>query len=360
MTPTVLRHIVLSVATILLVLTTTGCELASSEDSPSSTGSVLVANQGNFGDGNGSITAYDAETMKTRTMASNLASIVQSILVADERVLVASNTGNRIDVFAASGGNQIAQITGVSSPRYMGRVSASTIVVTNLFDNTLSFIDLDSSSVTTTVAVGANPEGVLVRAGEAYVSNHGFGSGSTVSVVDLSRRIVSRTITVNCDGPRFTAFDRQGELLVVCSGQTIYDSEFNVIGTTDGAVLVLDAATGNEKGRIIVDGMILTAGPGQDAFYSSSAALLFIVRDQSHILVIDTDLDILLREIGPLSGAPIGGVAYSDSDGLLYVARVPGFTQSGSVTIMTTDGSVVGQFQAGVAPSHIDFFDESQ
>ncbi len=348
------RLAVLLVAAVVLA----ACELSSSEDDTPVLGKVVVANQGNFSDGNGSVSVYDPATGESSVMVSGLASIVQSIHVSDARVHVASNTGNRVDVFDPVTGDQVSQIVNVESPRYMSRADDATLLVTNLFDNSVSLIDLGQSRVSATIEVGANPEGILVLGDEAFVANHGFGAGESISVVSLPGRAVSRTIDVDCDGPRFTFLDAQVELLVVCSGQIIYDAEFNVVGTTDGAILVLDPASGVETDRISLDGMITTAGPGQDAFYAASLRRLFVVLEQRTILAIDTDVNAVSNVIGPIEGEPIGGVAYRDTDGLLYVARVPGFTQAGSVTMLSLDGSVVAEFGAGVAPSHIDFIEE--
>ena len=340
---------------VFAVISLAGCELTSSDDNGAGEGAVIVANQGNFSDGNGSITVYDPEGEEAATFASGLGSIIQSLLVVDEIVLVAANSGNRIDVFDAVSGSRVAQIDSVGSPRYMDRVSESVIAVTNQFENSLSIVNIDSSRVVATVAVGSNPEGVLVRGGVAYVANHGFGAGNTVSVVDLASRSVSRTIAVDCDGPRFTFLDAQGELFVVCTGQTLYDAEFNVIGMTNGAVVIVDPVSGAETGRIAIDGMIATPGPGQDAYYSAPSRRLFVVKDRESIVIIDTDTNARVGHIGPLDGDPVGGVAFRETDGRLYVARVPGFTTAGSVTLVSTDGSAAGEFSAGVAPSHIDF-----
>ncbi|MBT8399804.1 MAG: hypothetical protein KJO98_04950 [Rhodothermia bacterium] len=346
------------VALVFTAVTLSACELSSSEDDTPVVGKVVVANQGNFSDGNGSVSVYDPASGESSVMASGLASIVQSVHVSNGRVHVASNTGNRVDVFDSATRDQVSQIVDVESPRYMARVNNATLLVTNLFDNSVSVINTSESRVSSKIPVGANPEGVLVIGQEAFVANHGFGGGKSISVVSIPDRSVSRTINVDCDGPRFAFRDAQAELLVVCSGQIIYDAEFNIVGTTDGAVLVLDPATGAETDRISVDGMIATAGPGQDAFYAASLRRLFVVLEQSSIVAIDTDVNAVSGTIGPIQGDPIGGVAYRAADGLLYVARVPGFTQAGSVTMLSLDGSVVSEFGTGVAPSHIDFVEE--
>lgn len=329
-----------------------GCDSTTTDAGDEATAYVLVANQGNFGDGNGSVTRYEPETGNVSTSLAQPGSIIQSILVRDDLLFVVMNTGDRIDIVDQSRG-LIGQIVDVPSPRYLAWVDTDRMLVSNLFDNTISVLDLTSGSVAATVDVGPNPEGILVVGGLAYVANHGFGSGNSVSIVDVGTNQVVRTTDLPCDGPRFVFSDKQDELWVVCTGQVLYDIDFNIVGETNGAVLVMDRETDAIRKRFDMDGLIATSGPGQDAFYSEQTESLFVVLDSESILRFDTAENREMEEIGPLPGASIGAVAYDPESEHLYVGRVPGFTQAGEVSILRLDGSVVDSFASGVAPSHI-------
>ncbi len=336
------------------------CELSSADEEDPVASGVLVANQGNFSDGNGSITVYDPESRRTSTIASGIGSIIQSIAVQDDRVYVASNTGSRIDVFDVVTGQQVVQINDVPSPRYMAFYGDDRLAVTNLFDNTVSLIDVKADRKLSTIGVGANPEGILVDGMTAYVANHGFGAADSVSVVDLISGSVRSTIRTDCDGPRFTFLDRQKELWVVCTGQVLYDQDFNVLGRTDARLLVYETSTEKLVTTFDVEGMILTTGPGQDAYYAEDIETLFVVVDGEIIRLVDTRRNAWGASIGPLDGPQIGAVAFDAASEVLYVARVPGFTESGSVTMLDIDGNGLGSFTAGVAPSHISFATSSR
>ncbi len=336
-----------------LVVLTWGCD-ATDPDMVDAPGAyVLVANQGNFSDSNGSVTRYDPETGEVTTLVSSPGSIIQSLTVRDERVYVAMNTGDRIDVVDPARG-VVDQILDVTSPRYMAWTDTDRLVISNLFDNTVSVVNITGGTVTGVVDVGSNPEGVTVHGGRAYVSNHGFGAGTSVSVIDLAANAIAGNIETECDGPRFTFVDREAEMWIVCTGRTLYDSNFNVIGTTDGAVLVTSLGSGQVVKRFAVDGLVGTAGPGQDAYYSAESEALFVVVSSSSIHQFDTSANQLVREVGPLPGPPIGAIAYDPIAERLYVGRVPGFTMAGSVDVLSLDGTSHGSFTAGVAPSHIE------
>lgn len=334
-----------------------GCDSADVDDGGSTPVAILVANQGNFTDGNGSVTRFDPESGEVATLVSQPGSIIQSLAVRADLVYVAMNTGDRIDVVHLDRG-LVGQIVDVPSPRYLAWADDGRMIISSLYDNSVSIVDPASETVVATVDVGANPEGVLVDGSMAFVANHGFGAGSSLSVVDLDSREVVKTFQLDCDGPRFAFMDRQRDLWVVCTGQTLYDSEFNVTGTTDGAVLVVDPTTGSTRSRFDLEGMVSTPGPGQDAFYSDEAELLFVVLQGETILRFDTAANSPVGAIGPLSGSPIGAVAYDAQDERLYVGRVPGFSTAGRVSILDSQGVQVGEFAAGVAPSHIGILRE--
>lgn len=340
---------------LLLLLTLAGCDLLGSDDDGAAPArGILVANQGNFTAGDGSVTAYDPGTGQAADVLGadgQLGTIVQSLLATDDRVYVLGNTGDRIDVLDAATYARVGQIAGVPSPRYMA-VVGDTGYVTGLYAGVVTVVDLNANAVVGDVAVGANPEDVAVVGTRLFVANHGFGAGTTVDVVDTAARRVVQRIDVDCDGPRFLEADRDGDVWVFCTGQTLYDAEFNVVGETDGAVRVLDAATGAVAARLAVDGRLGTQGPGQDAWLAPEADEVFVIKDQREVLRFDTRTN-AARGGFAVAGDPVGAVAYDAGAERLYLGRVPGFTDAGYVTVHDRDGSQTARFPAGVAPAYI-------
>lgn len=347
---------------IILFLIFAGCDTVEDENGDARGAGVLVVNQGNFGDANGSVSVYDPAAQQSRASAiTNLGSILQSAALVGDRLYLMANTGERIDIFDAETLERTGQITDIISPRYMVSRGQKGYV-TNLYGASGSFsggkvtvIDLEQNQKLKEVVVGNNPEGLAIIGDRLYVANFGFGEGSTVSVIDLNSEEVVDTLDADCDGPRFLLPDQDGELFVVCTGRTIFDENFVPIGETDGAVRVLEGSTGEILVRIDVEGRIGSEGPGQDAFYSQETGLIYVVKNQDSILVFDSNGNDLIDEIGPFEGDPIGAVAYDAERGHFYLGRVAGFVESGAVTIHTGDGTEIDRFTAGIAPVFITF-----
>lgn len=347
---------------LLAVLAFAGCDLLESESDPRPTVTgVFVANQGNFSDNNGSLSTYDPETgVASPDALTGLNTLVQSLLVHGDRLYVTANSAGRVDVYDAASLQRVGSIGGLLSPRYLA-IADTLAFVTNLYGDpntfsggTVSVLGLRSGTKRRDVPVGDNPEGIAVSGTRVYVANSGFGAGSTVSVLDARTGDPVETISVECDGPRSLAVDAEGDVWVFCTGTTTYDTNGNVTGQTNGAVRVLDGATGRILQRLDVDGQIRAAAIGQDVFHSAASAEVFAVLDEARVAVFSTaqnaQTGVITFEAG---AAPIGALAYDAEREHLYTGRVTGYTTAGRVTIHRRDGTQTGQFEAGIVPTFI-------
>lgn len=345
---------------LLALILLAGCD--SVEEGPPTARGVVVANQGNFGDGNGSVSVYDpgSEMVDAEAIAS-IGTIIQSLTLHGHSLYVMSNTGGRVDVFDAQSFAMTAQVADVVSPRYM-IATGTTGFVSSLYgaDGTftgglVTVLDLKSHTKVDEIQVGDNPEGLALVGTRLHVANHGFGSGTTVSIVDVAAREVIDTIDVECDGPRFLEADGDGDVFIFCTGKTIYDEDFNPIGETEGAVRVVDGETGEIIARIAVDGRIGTVGPGQDAFFAPDEKAVFVVKDEQSVLVFDAETNAFKEQIGPFTGQALSAVAYDSRSDRLYLGRSRGFTQAGEVSIHDRSGKEIDRFTTGVVPTFITF-----
>jgi hypothetical protein len=315
---------------------------------------LYVGNQGNFTDGDGSVTAYDPERDTATEPIRDFNSIVQSIAVDGSNLYVVANTGGRVDVYAfnTEGGlsdERLAQIP-VENPRYLAFGEGAVYVTSQLYDRPSEVVVADAGTfeVLGAVEVGGFAEDVVVHEGRVFVATGAFGATQEVVVIDAVQREVVQRIDVGCTAPRSLEVDADGEVWVFCGGSPAMGDAPEVAGE----VVVLDAASGDVVGRIAVDGRIDTAGPGQDAY--AAGPEVYAVRDQDTVLRFDAGTNTLAEAI-PVAGDPIGAVAYDGLYERLYLGRVPGFDVAGSVTVHARDGAQVGVFTAGAAPTSIVF-----
>ncbi len=342
------RHRTLVFLLLLLTLPLSGCDLLGTDDGNSApvTDGVYVANQGNFGDGNGSVSVYDPATGERQpTAISGLGSIVQGIAIRDTTLLVTANSAGRVDVFSTNGPTQTAQISGVTSPRYAAFDGPSTAYLTDQSfsgPSAVQVLDLTGPQpqVATTIEVSGSPEGLAVSSGRVYAALGAFGDTSLVAAIDARQNTLENEIDVGCTA-RDVAADDTGDVFALC---------------TDAAeAVILEGATGAIESRLALPDTAETIfGVGNPAAYSPGAQELHVATD-TNVLRIDTEADTVEATVDVDLSGPPGAVAYDASRQELYVARPAGFTERGTVTIHERDGTQTGSFQAGVAPTYIDF-----
>ena len=313
---------------------------------------VLVANQGNFTEANGTLAAYNPASGAVDSTAA-LGSLLQSVTQGpDGFFYVTANTAGRVDVFdAAAGGvpTRVGQIA-VQAPRYVAFVSRQkAYVTTQLYDapSLVTIINPQTQAATGTIEVGGFAEGITVLGDRAYVATGAFSATQEVVVIETETDAVIDRIDVGCN-PRLVLSENAGipplPVFVVCSG------------AADDEIVVLNGETGAELRRISVGGAINTAGPGQDASlaFVEGALTLFVARLDGAVVRIPTASGTVMPI--PIGGTPIGAVAFDPASERLYVARVPGFALGGFVTVHDLTGAETARFSSGgVAPSHFAF-----
>lgn len=334
-----LRRFVLFVTTTALTVSLIGCDLlGSNEETSTLTTGVFVANQGQFGAGNGTVSVYDPASDSVAPNAiDDLGTIIQSLTLRDNRLYIAANSGARIDIFDAETQTQQRQITGFSGPRYLAVTDDETAYVTDQSFGGPSYVrvlDASEGAITDSVEVPGSPEGITLTKSHVYAALGAFGDTTLVAAIDRASRNLE-TIDVGCR-PRYAVADRQDEVFVLC-------------GNTPEAV-ILNGETGVEQSRVsLPDTAETTFGVGQTASFSDETQELHVATDTG-ILRIDTAQNTLTTTLDVQNAGSIGAVFYDANRQELYVARIPSFTERGSVTIHDRDGTQTNSFRVGVAP----------
>ena len=349
-----------------LLVAVSACD--SQEPDPPSGLAVYVGNQGNFSDNNGSVTRYDPDTdTATQDVVPTVDGLVQAVYGGGNVLYVLQNyddsftTGRgRIDLFdivdrRTTDQYDVRTPRGLASGPLLTSAGPTTLYVSNLYDDTVTLLDLLDGTTGAPIEVGPNPEGVVSLRGRTYVANSGFGSGSTLTVLDTESGRVIDTLEDVCAGPRTLVADADLEVWVVCPGSTDFDTGEV---TEPGQVVVLDGDTGRVRARYSDGGLLGSATFGTDAAGANRTTVreIYVIASGA-VLRFDTDTNELAARLA-VPGAPIGAVAYDVFSDRLYLGRPDAtspFGADGAVTIHDRAGLEVGRFPAGVAPSSITF-----
>ena len=195
-----------------------------------SAGDILVLNNGNWGGNDACITVYDMQSGNTGAKAfhkangQHLGDLGQDILADGEDIYIAVNGSQVIfltdkdlkikkSIIATADGNTL-------SPRCLTK-GEEKIYVT-YYEGYLGEIDPSDDYSVKTVKVGANPDGVDYAGGMLYTANSGGMNypdyDNTVSVVDADTFTVTSTIQVNTNPAKILAAPSHGHVYVTSFG----------------------------------------------------------------------------------------------------------------------------------------------
>jgi len=332
-----------------------GCDVFGSDDTevPTSSKSLIIANQGNFSDENGTISKYNiADSTSVASILSGFSGLPQSITVVGDKayLMVNSSTfnGGRIDVVDLNTDTRVDQFPDVAAPRFMASTPSRKGYVSNLFNGTVTVFNLTSGVAIDTISVGSNPEGVVLSSNKIIVANYGFGADSTLSIIDPSSDEVTDTVDLGCDGPRtLLPVTGHDEIVVVCLGNTLFDSDFNVIGRTDGQILFFDTSSLTVTTRIDnLDTQLGAASLGQDA--AIGAGRVYVIRDEELIV-----LDLATRSLTAVYDIQRNVSSVYSVDDRLYLGVYDDFTTSGDLLLLDKSGNVTSTVRMGIAPAYI-------
>ena len=345
---------------------------------------TYVANQGNFSEGNGSLTALDPfgdPKDVTQLFEGTLGSILQSATRYENTLYLVSNSANRIDLIDLSTNTRVGQITGgFSSPRYLSfvesRFDASGVVpptkayVSNqVYDGGSSFIlpvDLDTKTTGEPILVDGLPEAIAYnpfRGGNAYVALGAFGPGAggvdSVAVLDPQSDTVLSYIDIGCYA-RFVQAVQSDAILAFCEDT---DEAVVIDPNTDSVVqrIAFDEEIGDpfNVGQSVGSGQPLLIATRRSAPLSSTV-LVVTTSGVAEVGPNGTNGEFEILRTIPIPEAdtrPISAVSLSDFSFQLILGRPDPdnpFTADGTITAHDYEtGALRETYPAGIYPVHI-------
>ena len=223
---------------------------------------VYILNSGGNGNNNSTLGYYNPETkVYTPNVFQNqnnnllMGDVGNDMVIYGSRMYILATNANKIYITDLKG-KLLTYSNGTdavispkivnnepSGPRFATAYGGKVYVSTKA--GYVARIDTTSLAIDKTVKVGANPEQMTVLDNKLYVANSGYGSGNTVSVVDLSSFTELKQIDVALNPTPITS-DKNGNIYIVSFGNyTTIKSSFQKLNPTREEVTVIatDVAT---------------------------------------------------------------------------------------------------------------------
>ncbi len=325
---------------------------------PNWVGGVYVVSEGSyFNKIDGDLTTYDpvahdvANGVFKAINGRALSGTANDGLVYGTKLYIANTDENVVEVCEAKTAKSVKQIE-LNGARCI-KADGGYIYVTMFYENKVAKIDTTDYEVVATVETGAYPEGLAVLDGKLYVANSGYGSGNTVSVVDLATFTATSTLTVPTN-PVDVLTDGKS-LFLACSGEYAEDWTYAV----NPAIYTL--ATNGTTTKL-ADATIAAIGPGRlyfidNNYYKTEIAYGYI------------DLnDNTVQKFVPSNGGFVSpfSIGVNPTNGDVYIGAystkdtewgpVADYEAPGFCTRFDKTGLQIDQFKVGLNPGTIIFY----
>ncbi len=323
-------------------------------ENPAFTAAVLIANEGAFQGGTGSIISYSTGSRTTEKNVFQKANLIppgnvlsQVFIDGDRAFLVINGTGSVI-MCNTNTLKVEARFEDLGSPRFIEKVSAEKYYVADWASNAIHVLNAQTGKVEKLVATGPGPEAILTIDDKVYVANSGgFGADSTVLVFDSNTDQVTDTLWVG-HNPLALAKDRNGLLWVYCTG---IPDPTNPVNNTPASMVVYNLDS-NEIEREMVFTDVLKKPERMEIDRSGST--IYYLDDSRGDLYTMSVMDSVLP-IVPFAQGDFYGLGVDGVNNEVYVSDPLDELANGNVYRYDANGKLLDQFKGGLIPRSFGF-----
>ncbi|MBI1806259.1 MAG: hypothetical protein HYR76_04305 [Ignavibacteria bacterium] len=315
---------------------------------------IYVLNEGNFGQVEARLSVYDVtrdtvyrDVFEGANHGQHLGSTGDDMKLLNGKAYILMSGSENLDVISLTNHTllQSANLPGNAPHDLLLDSARNRAYVTRLYKSSLYVLNLSTLAVLDSIAVGSNPQGMVMNGNDLLVCNSGYGSDSTVSVIDATTNMLKTTVRVG-QGPTSLAVASNGKIWIACTG--------NAFGTpaTNGSIFILKSDT-----YAVEDSIVFTENLwGSIAMGSDGSAYVIGVSPGSFF---GGPMHKINTSTKTVTMSYISGNYYSmgidGASGDIYLADAKNFSADGIVNIFSKDGTAKKTFAAQKGPGVIAF-----
>lgn len=299
---------------------------------PGSDTQVLIANEGNFGWGNGTLSVYEPNSSSVSNdvfyhlNGIQLGNVFQSINRINGDFYFVLNNSAEIWV-TDSNYILIAKISGFSSPRNIYQISGSKAYVTDLYANKIWVVDLKSKQITGSIKVSGWMESGLVVKNNFIV---GCMENENLYKINTANDLITDSFKVNY-AIESMEINKEGQLWVLSQG--------NSKDINPGLYLL------SVEFDTIYKSIPLSNLPAHLKYDPSLDRLYFLNKEIYHLNVKTASSPSVFVQLNSSTPYSIG---LDRNTGDIYVSDVHDYVSASTIYRYNKEGDLTDQFKAGI------------
>jgi hypothetical protein len=299
---------------------------------------VLITNEGNFGWGIGTISAYDPSSGaviekydQQQNGGSLLGNVCQSITKYNNNYYIVMNNSNKIVVVNSKDFVKNATISGFNSPRYILPITYNKAYVSDLHAGSIQVVDLNSNVITSSIPCPAGTEEMVMIYNKAFVTN---SNSYFCYVINTTTNTITDSINIG-KGASSITIDKNAKIWVLTSGNS----------------------TSGQSGKLVrIDPVNLQVEQTLNFNSGDSPYQLRINKTHDTLYYLNTGVYQFAIHSNSLPSNPIitqgsklyYGLGINPKDYTIYVADAIDYVQRSKIEIYTPNGTFKTSFNAGI------------
>jgi DNA-binding beta-propeller fold protein YncE len=305
-------------------------------------GEILIANEGNFGWGEGTLSLYnpDSKSIQNNVYSiknnESMGNVLHSIASFNGQFFFVVNNSSKVIITDTNFVKQ-GEITGLTSPRNIYRVGNDKAYVTDLYANVITIIDLKAQIVIGRIPCNGHSEEGVIKDGIFW-----FTAPETSSVygVDIATNMISDSIQVGWM-PEGIVLDNKNVMWVLNRGDERKDEKPKLTSISE------------QGADIVVSSSVLDGAP-VNLEYDMKLDILYFINE-----------DIWSRSTALDQSQPTLWMAADDrfyyalsvnpDNSEVYVSDIKDFVSKSAIYRYSPTAALIDQFSAGIITGYFFF-----
>ena len=302
----------------------------------------LVINEGNFGNGNSSLSYLDwsSSTITNNVYSTinneTLGDIFQSIQRIENQYYFVVNNSQKIIVTDTSF-HKVTTIDGFTSPRHIAEVNDNKAYITDLFSNEISILDLTTNQITGSISVAGWTEEMMKIENQIWVEDI---TNSKLLAINPETDIIENEIQLSA-GLSNMIQANDNTIWVMCDGgytEPILPKLYHINPSNHSIVHTFTFGETEAQPRF------LTYNSNDDVLYYFQGGIRRMSTTDENLpssIFIPTNLELIY------------GLDYDPDNQLLLITDARDYISLGELIVYTDDGTWVNTFDTGVNPNGV-------
>jgi len=314
---------------------------------------VFILNEGNYGQGNGSLSffRFDSSKMENdifyQTNNRPLGDVPFSMKIIGENAWIAVNNSAKIEIVALKDLSLVATIEGLTSPRFIIEVAENKAYLSDLYEDKITILDTKNFLISGKINLRCSSEQMVLANNlvfAAFWSNYAFpaNENNKVYIINPVNDLLLDSIEVGKE-PNSMVVDKNEKIWVLCSGGFL-NEEIPTLQQINAETFEVDALMNfgdiqSSPSSLCINGTLDT---------------LFFINGGIFRMPISESL-IPGQPFIPEQGHRFYNIAVDPETSEIYASDAIDYQQNGLILRYKPDGTFVDLHHAGIIPGQMVF-----